>query len=343
MTFSFRPATRENVALLIGLSGGTGSGKTFSAMRLAAGICGDKPFAVIDTEAGRAKHYADRFKFDHGDLHPPFRPDTYTNAIKAADAAGYPVIVVDSASHEHAGEGGLLEWHEEELGRMAGDDYKRREACKMAAWIKPKMAHKAFVSRLLQVRAHLILCFRAEEKVEMVRGDNGKMQIVPKATRTGLDGWHPICEKNLPFEMTCSFLLTADKPGVPLPIKLQEQHRHLFPSGKPIDEASGQALAAWASGGAQQTAAAPAPPASEARKRLTPRQLIDTAAAAPSAAALDDLESTYAAAIDYLKANKPGEHDLLRAAIAARRTELDFADLPPPVDPNDPADALAAG
>ena len=33
MTFEFRPAVRENVPLLIGLAGGTGSGKTFSAMR----------------------------------------------------------------------------------------------------------------------------------------------------------------------------------------------------------------------------------------------------------------------------------------------------------------------
>lgn len=260
MTFAFRPAVRENVGLLIGIAGGTGSGKTFSAMRLAAGICGDKPFAVIDTEAGRAKHYADRFKFDHGDLKSPFRPDAYAEAIKAADAAGYPVIVVDSASHEHAGEGGLLDWHDEELNRMAGDDWKRREAVKMAAWIKPKTSHKAMVNKLLQVRAHLILCFRAEEKVEMQRGDDGKMKIVPKVTRTGKDGWVPICEKNLPFEMTCSFLLTADKPGYPQPIKLEEQHRALFPLDKPISEDTGHGLAAWAKGGIAATKPEPSEP-----------------------------------------------------------------------------------
>ena len=37
-------------------------------MRLASGIAQGKRFAVIDTEAGRAKHYADQFQFDHGDL-----------------------------------------------------------------------------------------------------------------------------------------------------------------------------------------------------------------------------------------------------------------------------------
>lgn len=249
MAFTFRPAARTNVGLLVGLSGPSGSGKTYTAMRLAKGIAGDQPFAVIDTEAGRAQHYADQFRFDHGDLRPPFTPDHYSDAIAAADTAGYPVIVVDSMSHEWAGEGGILDWQEAELDRMAGDDARRREAVKMASWIKPKMAHKQMVQRLLQVRAHLVLCFRAEPKVEMVRGEGGKWEIRDKQTLTGLHGWVPVCEKNLPYELTASFLLLPDRPGVPLPIKLQEQHRHLFPLDAPITEASGQQLAVWARGG----------------------------------------------------------------------------------------------
>lgn len=248
MSALFRPAIRENVNLLIGLAGGTGSGKTRSAMRLASGISGDKPFAVIDTEAGRAKHYADDFKFDVCDLRPPFRPEAYTEAILAADAAGYPAIVVDSMSHVWAGDGGVLDWQEEELDRMAGDDWKKREACKMAAWIKPKLSHKEMVQKLLQVRSHLILCFRAEEKVEMVR-ENGKTLIVPKKTLTGKDGWVPVSEKNLPFELTASFLLLSKEPGIPHPIKLQEQHKALFPDGHHIDEEAGRRIAEWARGG----------------------------------------------------------------------------------------------
>jgi hypothetical protein len=248
VSFQFKRAIREEVGLIVGVAGGTGSGKTFSSLRMAAGISGDKPFAVIDTEAGRCKHYADKFAFDHGDLHAPFSPEAYTEAILAADAARYPCIVVDSMSHEWASEGGVLEMQESELDRMAGNDWQKREQCKMAAWIKPKMAHKKMVQRLLQVRAHLILCFRAEEKVDMVRDSKGKMQIVPKVTKTGLDGWVPICEKALPFELTASFLLTNDAPGMPKPIKLQEQHRAMFPLDKPINEESGRKITAWASG-----------------------------------------------------------------------------------------------
>lgn len=246
--FQFKPAIREQVGLLIGLAGGTGSGKTYSAMRMAAGICGDKPFAVIDTEAGRAKHYADAFRFDHGDLTAPFTPEAYAEAIMAADAAKYPCIIVDSMTHEWAGEGGVLEMQEAELDRMAGDNWQKREACRMASWIKPKMQHKKMVQRLLQVRSHLILCFRAEEKIEMVKGDDGKMKIVPKTSLVGINGWLPVCEKNLPFELTTSFLLTADAPGMPKPIKLQQQHKSMFPLDKPIDEESGRKVAAWAKG-----------------------------------------------------------------------------------------------
>lgn len=263
MTFAFRPAVRENVGLLIGLAGSSGSGKTFTAMRLASGIAGDKPFAVIDTEAGRAKHYADRFRFDHGDLKPPFSPTAYSEAIAAADAAGYPVIVVDSMTHEWAGDGGVLDMQDAEHAKSG---YK--EGARMASWIRPKMAHKAMVAKLLQVRAHLILCFRAEEKIEIVKVD-GKTQVVPKEGPGGFKGWLPICEKNLPYELTASFLLTADAPGMPKPIKLQDQHRPLFPLDRPIDEESGRAIAAWAAGGAQPATKSPLDQLREEAKKGT--------------------------------------------------------------------------
>lgn len=245
----FRPAVREQVGLLIGLAGASGSGKTFSAMRLAQGIVGEgKRFAVIDTEARRALHYADRFQFDHMDMKPPFRPDAYSDAIAAADQAGYGAILIDSFSHVWAGEGGVLDWQEEELNRMAGQDWAKRERVKMAAWIKPKGGHKRMVQKLLQTRAHLIICLRAEEKTKIERGPDGKQLIVPM-------GFQPICDKSFPFELTCSALLYPDKPGVPEWLKLQEQHRPAFPPGQPITEESGKALAAWATGGQ------PAPPA----------------------------------------------------------------------------------
>lgn len=257
MTYQFKPAVRESVGLLIGLIGCSGAGKTMSAMRIASGIVGKgNRFAVIDTEARRALHYADMFAFDHCELKPPFQPETYIDAIKAADQAGYKAIIVDSMSHEWSGEGGVLEMAEAELQRMAGDDYRKREACKMASWIKPKGAHKQMVQRLLQCRAHLILCFRAEEKIKMEKDSQGKMQIVPI-------GFQPICSKETPYELTVSFLLLPDKPGFPQPIKLQEQHKTIFPLKQELNELSGIAISEWAKGGVSR------PPLQEPKKRLT--------------------------------------------------------------------------
>ena len=49
MSITFRPALREAIPLLIGVAGGTGSGKTFSALLLARGIAGGLASRVAAT------------------------------------------------------------------------------------------------------------------------------------------------------------------------------------------------------------------------------------------------------------------------------------------------------
>lgn len=318
MSYTFRKAVRANVNLLIGLAGASGSGKTYTAMRLASGIAQGKRFAVIDTENGRASHYADQFDFDVAELHAPFSPAAYADAIKAADEAGYGVIVVDSASHEYAGEGGLLDMQEAEFTRMG-----QRESAKMLSWVRPKSEHKKMMQRLLQTRAHLILCFRAEAKIEMIKED-GKTKIVPKQSLVGLDGWIPLTEKTVPFELTVSLLLTPDKPGIPHPIKLQEQHRSLFPTDEPITEASGDAIAKWAAG------ATPARP-----RELTPTEVLGglRAAAALGSERLQvawdkagkDMRKALAAELPKLK-ESAAAHDAARARKDASRPPTVTAD-----------------
>jgi len=243
MTYAFKPAQRTETSVLIGLAGPSGGGKTYSALRFATGLVAGtgKKIGVIDTEAGRALHYADQFDFEHCDMQPPFSPMAYQEAILAADKAGYGVIIVDSMSHEYEGEGGIIEWADRVAAQMQGNN-------KAAAWKEPKMAHKRFVSKLLQCRAHLIFCLRAEEKMLMEK-QNGKIVIVSAKDRPLKERWVPICEKRFMYEMTASFLMLDEKPGIPVPLKLQEQHRAAFPDGKHIGEDSGKALAAWARGG----------------------------------------------------------------------------------------------
>lgn len=296
---TFRRAIRANVPLIITVAGGTGSGKTYSAMRMARGIAKGQRFAVIDTENGRASHYAEEFAFDVAELHAPFCPGAYADAIVTADAADYPVIVVDSMSHEWAGDGGILDWQEDALEEMAKGDTSRYESCKMRSWIEPKRAHKKMMQKFLQLKAHLILCFRAEPKIEMVKDPKTqRLEVRAKQSLTGLDGWIPITEKNLPYEATVSFLLMPDKPGIGLPIKLQEQHKKYFDLTKPLDEKAGAGMAEWAAGGtptetrkepppqprpaqpAQPKPPAPSGPMAEAQeaKYLDLRSMLESAA-----------------------------------------------------------------
>lgn len=268
MSFEFRDAVRRDVELLILLAGGTGSGKTESAMRIATGLADGQPFAVIDTENGRALHKADDYRFKHTTLDEPFTPERYTEAVKAADAAGFPVIVIDSGSHEYEGVDGVLDLQSQEFERMG-----RKESARMSSWIEPKRRHKAFVQQLLRTRAHVVMCLRAEDKVELVKED-GKTVVRPQSSLVGANGWIPICEKRLPFEATISLLLTAAKPGVPIPVKLERRHETLVALDRQLDESVGRALKEWAAG----ATAAPEQQQEEGLSGPQLKQLIDASA-----------------------------------------------------------------
>lgn len=242
MGYEFRPAVREQTKLLIALAGASGSGKTYSALQLATGLAGPGgKIGFIDTEARRALHYASTFRFEHCDMTSPFRPDRFREAIMAGETAGFDVIVIDSFSHEYAGEGGIVDWAAE----MEAAGVKSP-----GNWAAPKQSHKKLISRLLQARSHLIFCLRAEDKVKIEKVDQGgrmKTVVVPV-------GWQPVCEKSFMYEMTASFVLSPDAPGVGRPEKLQDQHRHAFPDGAQIGADAGRLLAEWANGGAAPSA-----------------------------------------------------------------------------------------
>lgn len=250
--FVFTEAIRAQTPLLLGLVGPSGSGKTYSALRLAGGIQsvvgGD--IAMIDTEARRALHYAGGFRFKHLPFEPPHGSDRYLGAIRAAVGIGARTIIVDSTSHEHEGEGGLLEWHEAELDRMAGNDYKKREAMNMLAWAKPKGARRKLINGLLQLNANFIFCFRAKSKVKPMKNAQGKTEIVDM-------GWQPIAGEEFVYEMTDRFLLLPGSEGRPawdkeawdtgVP-KLPGDHRDYFPENAQLNEEIGARLAEWALG-----------------------------------------------------------------------------------------------
>lgn len=251
--FHAEPAVRKSVPLLIGIMSPSGGGKTYSALRLATGMSRiyGGPIYGVDTENYRMLHYADQFKFHHVPFAAPFGSLDYLEALRWCSSQGARVTIVDSMSHEHIGEGGYLETAEEVVTRMAGDDYRKREAVKMLGWAKAGPLRQKMIEGMKQLSGAFIFCFRAKEKTKPVRKQDGKTEIVDM-------GFMPIAGEEWLYEMTVNCLLEPRSDGVPtwrsdfvgerLMMKLPAQFKDVFAQRAPLSEDIGEKLAQWALG-----------------------------------------------------------------------------------------------
>lgn len=329
-TFEDKPAVRQQVPLLIGLMGPSGGGKTFSALRLATGIqqASGGDIFLIDTEARRSLHYADKFKFRHLEFGAPFGSLDYLAAIRHCVAKGGGTVIVDSMSHEHEGPGGLLDFHDQELTRMAGDDYAKRERVKMLAWAKPKASRRQLINGLLQMNANFIFCFRAKETAKPVK-KNGKTEVESQ-------GFMPIAGDEFVFEMTVNCLLLprangvptwqTDQPGERIMMKLPNQFVPLFERPEPLSEALGAKLAEWAKGGASTKTPA------EIDKTVDVAALIELGESA-SLGGMSVLETWWKGLI-------PAEQKALKDKLADLKTKAGKADEEAAAREDQPADTL---
>ena len=248
---NFTKAERKSIKPLIGLFGESGGGKTLSALLLARGLVGPSgKLGMIDTENGRGSIFSDKVPngYEVLELNAPFSPSSYVAAIEAAEEAGIECLVIDSASHEWNGEGGYLDMKESALDRMAGNDWKKREACKFAASAQCKPDHNRFVQRMLRAKMAVILCFRAKEKVKMEKGENGKTKI------TSDEHVSPISETGLIFEMLIAGEVYAKDAigGFFRCTKYTHSDiRTMLPTeGEQVGITTGERIAQWCNGGA---------------------------------------------------------------------------------------------
>lgn len=249
-----RPATPELQPIICGITAPSGAGKTLSALMLAHGIrrVAGGEIGMIDTEGRRGLRYADKakypsFDFKHLDFQPPFSADRYGEAIKAMlEVPNMKTIIIDSMSHEHEGSGGYLEFHEAELDRVAGDDWRKRQKMTFTAWIKPAAARRRLINSFLQVPVNFIFCFRAKEKLKIIAG----AEPIPL-------GWQAIAGEEFVYEMISRFLLPPGARGMPDwsdaafahgAAKRDDQDRALMPDNERISEAMGERIAKAYSG-----------------------------------------------------------------------------------------------
>jgi len=170
MAMQFKKAQRENIYVKVLLGGVAGAGKSYTALRLATGLArktGGEGVAVIDTENGRIRYYANEFSFSDIQLEAPYTPEKYIEAIQAAVDAGFKVLVIDSTSHEWEY---ILDVH----SKMNGNSYTN--------WAKLTPRDDAFQEKILQTPIHIISTVRGKTAYTM-EDKNGKQ--APKKVGVG--------------------------------------------------------------------------------------------------------------------------------------------------------------
>jgi len=168
MAIQFVKATKEQAKLRMALDGPAGSGKTFTALTFAKALANGGKVALLDTERGSSRKYADLFDFDVVEL-DVFNPQLYIEVIKAAEAAAYAVLVIDSLSHAWEGTGGVLDLHDQATVKEPGRN-------SYTAWRTVTPIHNRLVDAMLQSKLHIIATMRSKMDYIQVE-ENGRKRI----------------------------------------------------------------------------------------------------------------------------------------------------------------------
>jgi len=227
----FKAAERKQAKLKLLISGPSGSGKTYTSLLIAKAF--GKKIAFLDTENGSASLYSGNKgipAFDVIDVAAPYTINKYTDAINAAVAEKYDVLILDSLTHAWAGKGGLLEQKEaiDKAGR--GNSYTN--------WATISKQDEAFRAGILAAPIHMICAVRSKQDYMLV--DDGKGKQVPKKV-----GLAPIQREGMEYEFTVVFDLAMNHVA-----EVSKDRTGLFDGRQFIpDEETGKLLLGWLSAG----------------------------------------------------------------------------------------------
>lgn len=196
---AFKQAIKRDAKLRMALSGSAGSGKSFTALKMATELAGGKRVAAVDTEHGSLSKYAhtdkcggpgvceDPSHFDF-DVDEPetYDPRGLVTMIDYAVSNGYGALVIDSLSHYWMGTGGELE--------MVDNAAKSsRSGNSWGAWKTVTPVHNTLIDTMISAPIHIIVTMRT--KTEWVTEKDEKGKTVPVKI-----GMQPIMRDGIEFE-----------------------------------------------------------------------------------------------------------------------------------------------
>lgn len=193
MTLAFRKASKSKAKLRLAISGGAGDGKTWSALAIATALVPGGRIAVIDTEHGSASKYAGVFEFDTLELED-FSPKVYVEAIRAAEKAGYDVLIIDSLSHAWVGPGGALEMKDRAASR-GGNSW--------TAWKDVTPLQNAMIDAIVRCKSHVIATLRAKMEYVQQAGEGGSKSKIER------HGMQPVQRDGVEYEFDVFGMLNS--------------------------------------------------------------------------------------------------------------------------------------
>lgn len=219
-----RVSSKKQAKIKLALQGCSGAGKTYSALLLAYGLCGDwTKIAIIDSENGSADLYASLGNYNVLSLQDNFTPETYMEAIGICEDAGMEVIIIDSISQCWDN---LLEYH----ANLQGNSFTN--------WQKVTPRINAFMQKILQSEKHVICTMRCKQDY-VLNEKNGK--LVPEKV-----GLKAVMRDGIDYEFTIVFDITMKHQAI-----ASKDRTNLF-MGKPdftITPTTGQIILDWCNDG----------------------------------------------------------------------------------------------
>lgn len=229
INLTIQHAKKEQIFVKALIGGPSGSGKSYSALRVATGITGREgegtKIGYIGTEGMRDKLYANEFNYDLISLEE-YSSDYYEAALDAFLEAGYKVIIIDSMTH-------LWNWVQDQVQLTTKGDNT------FQAWGKYKKENKKIIEKILLAPAHIIVTARGKDEYVLEANSRGKM--APRKVGVGAQQ-----DKDIEYEYMVTWMIDQDTHLA----EAAKDNTHIFEGKiKVLDEKDGEALYNWANDG----------------------------------------------------------------------------------------------
>lgn len=246
---SFKKATKEAAKLRLALFGVSGSGKTYTALRIATGLGGK--IAVIDTERNSACKYSDRFDFD---VCNATKPSIENLKMFIEEAKSYDILIIDSMTHA---------WLEllQEVEKIAKTKFGGNT---WSAWSEGTPKQMSLINALLDFPGHIIATMRTETNWTTTTNDKGK--VVPVRV-----GEAPKQGKGIEYEFDMLMQISSEHDALVIKDRTGKFQDEVIPMP---DENFGKSLGEWLKEGKKEEKKEPETVAE--CKSITPTEIMET-------------------------------------------------------------------